>query len=124
MCLLHPVICTLVCSLQNDEKPQIAKFAFQYRNVGMVKCVFCTCCSLHCSKSPTSRTSLQWNRKIRLKRGWDLTDVLATRRFALLVKSLQWKRNIQCGNSFSWILTSFIWALHFSDDAAKLVLPT
>ena len=40
------------------------------------------------------------------------------------VKSLQWNRNIQCGNSFRQILTSFIWALHFSDDAAKVVLPT
>jgi len=63
-------------------------------NAGLVKCVFCTCCRLHCSKSPTRRTSLQskvlqWNRRITLKHGWNLTDVLATRRFGLLVKSLQ-----------------------------------
>ena len=32
-----------------------------------------------------------------LKHGCDLTYVLVTRRFALLVKSLQWNRNIQCG---------------------------
>jgi len=42
-----------------------------------------------------------------LKRGCDLTDVLATRRFALLVKSLQWKRKIQCGNSCGRMLTLF-----------------
>jgi len=34
--------------------------------------------------------------KITLKHG-DLTDVLATLRFALLVKSLQWNMKIQCG---------------------------
>jgi len=50
--------------------------------------------------------------------------VLATCRFALLVKSLQWNRKIQCGNSFGRILTSFIRALNFSDDAAKVVFPT
>jgi len=48
---------------------------------------------------------------IRLKHGWNLTDVLVTRRFALLVKSLQWNRKIQCGNScrrmFTYIQT--IW---------------
>jgi len=37
--------------------------------------------------------------QITLKHGCDLTDVLATRRFALLVKSLQWNRKIQCWNS-------------------------
>jgi len=39
---------------------QIATFAFQYGNAGMVKCVFCTCCGLHCSKSPTRRTSQEY----------------------------------------------------------------
>jgi len=39
--------------------------------------------------------------------GYDFKDVLATRRFALLFKSLQWNRKIHCGNSWKWILTSF-----------------
>jgi len=34
----------------------------QYRNAGVVKCVVCMCYGLHCSKSPTCRTSLQWKR--------------------------------------------------------------
>jgi len=36
---------------------------------------------------------------IALKYGCGLTDALATRRFALLVKSLQRNKKIQCGNS-------------------------
>jgi len=40
------------------------------------------------------------------KHGCDLTDVLATRRFALLVKSPQWSGKIQCGNSCRWMSTS------------------
>jgi len=40
-----------------------------------------------------------------LKHGCDLTDVLETCRFTLLVKSLQWNRKIQCGNSLRQILT-------------------
>jgi len=43
----HIIICTLVCSLQKGEKPQTVKFAFQWRNIAMVKCVYCTCCDLH-----------------------------------------------------------------------------
>jgi len=42
-----------------------------------------------------------------LKRGCDLTDVLATSRFALLVKSLQWKRKIQCRKCCRRMLTLF-----------------
>ena len=42
-----------------------------------------------------------------VKHGCDLTDVLVTRRFALLVKSLQWNRTIQCGNSCRQMLVSF-----------------
>jgi len=42
-----------------------------------------------------------------LKHGCDLTDVLATRRFALLVKSLHWNRKIQCGNSIRQMLFLF-----------------
>ena len=42
---------------------------------------------------------------ITLKHGWDHTDVLATRRFALLVRSLQWNRKIQCGNTYRRMLT-------------------
>ena len=44
---------------------------------------------------------------ITLKHGCDLTDVLVTCRFALLVKSLQWNRNIQCGSSCRKMLTLF-----------------
>jgi len=44
---------------------------------------------------------------ITLKHGCDLTDVLATCRFALLVKSLQWNRKIQCRSSCRQTLTLF-----------------
>jgi len=44
---------------------------------------------------------------ITLKYGCNLTDMLATPRFALLVKTLQWNRKIQCGNSFWRMLSSF-----------------
>ena len=37
-----------------------------------------------------------WDLNDTLKRGCNLTDVLATSRLALLVKSLQWNRKIQC----------------------------
>ena len=39
------------------------------------------------------------------KHDCDLTDVLATFRFALLVKSLQRNRKVQCGNSSREMLT-------------------
>jgi len=45
--------------------------------------------------------------QITIKHGCDLTDVLATRRFALLVKSLQWNKKIQCGNSCRRMLAFF-----------------
>jgi len=45
MYLLHLIICGQVCSLQKDEKPQIAKFVFRCRHAGMVKLLYCTCCS-------------------------------------------------------------------------------
>jgi len=44
---------------------------------------------------------------ITLKHGCDLTDVPATRRFALLVKGQQWNRKIQCGNSCRKMLFLF-----------------
>jgi len=37
-----------------------------------------------------------WDLNDTLKHGCNLTDVLATSRLALLVKSLQWNRKIQC----------------------------
>ena len=42
-----------------------------------------------------------------LKHGCDLTYVIVTRWFALLDKSLQWNRKIQCENSCRQTLTSF-----------------
>ena len=49
-----------------------------------------------CTSNVTWRCGIQ---AVRLKHGCDLTDVLATRRFVLLAKSLQWNRKIKCGNS-------------------------
>jgi len=51
-----------------------------------------------------------WSREIQtitLKHSCDLTDVLATCRFALLVKSQQWNRKIQCRSSCRQMLTLF-----------------
>jgi len=42
---------------------------------------------------------------ITLKHGCDFTDVLATRRIALLVISLQWNTKIQCKNTCRRMLT-------------------
>jgi len=44
---------------------------------------------------------------ITLKHGCDLTDVLATCRFALLVRSSQWNRKIQCRSSCRQMLNLF-----------------
>jgi len=44
---------------------------------------------------------------ITLKHVCDLTDVLVTHRFVLLVKSLQWNRKIQFGNSWRLMLSLF-----------------
>jgi len=41
------------------------------------------------------------------KHDYDVTQVIVTRRFALLDKSLQWNRKIQCGNSCRQTLTLF-----------------
>ena len=57
---------------------------------------------------PFCTSNVNWRcgiQTITLKHDCDRTDVLATRRFALLVKSLQWKRKIQCGNSCRRMLT-------------------
>ena len=70
MYLLHLVICTLVCSLQNDEKPQIATFGFQYRNAGMMKCVFCTCCNSLRSREFSLHSSELWISAMLLQKLW------------------------------------------------------
>jgi len=49
--------------------------------------------TLFCTGNVTWRRGIQ---TITIKNGCDLTDVLATRRSALLVKSLHWNRKIQC----------------------------
>jgi len=52
--------------------------------------------------TPFCTSNVAWRcgiQTIALKHGCHQTDVLLTRRFALLVKSLQWNRKIQCGNS-------------------------
>jgi len=55
-------------------------------------------------RSPFSHPQL---RTAALTHGCDLTDVLATFSFTLLVKSLQWNRKIQCRSYCSQIFTSF-----------------
>jgi len=40
-----------------------------------------------------------WRHSCSYKHRCDLTDVLATHKFALQAKSVQWNRKIQCGNS-------------------------
>ena len=59
-----------------------------------------------CTSNVTWRCGIQ---KITLKHGCDLTDGLATGRFARLVNSWQqqWNKNIQCGNSCGRMLTLF-----------------
>ena len=48
-----------------------------------------------------------WDLNDYIKTWCDLTDVLTTCRFALLVKSLQWNRKIQCGSYCRQMLTFF-----------------
>jgi len=57
-----------------------------------------------CTSKVRCRCGIQ---TITLKHGCDLTDVLSTRKFALLIKSLQWNRKIHRGNSCRRMPTLF-----------------
>jgi len=66
---------------------------------------FCTCRALVTTSGVLGREHLRtaFPHHIAL----DLTDVLATGRFALLVKRIQWNRKIKCEKACKRKLTSF-----------------
>ena len=125
--------------LLQTTRNQIANFEFQYRNAGLVKCVFCTCDSLHCSKSPTHRTSLQskfysetrrshfktwlWSHR----RARDMQIHTVGQKSTVKQEDPMWKffKANSHFNGNNWSNLHFIWCGHMRfccDDAAKVVL--